>query len=54
MNESRWKAQEGPACTSSALLECLSPEDHVWSDRMVPWLKISDGLPQYNRGRFDT
>lgn len=31
----------------------IAPEDHVWCDRMVPWLKLDDGLPRYGRGRFD-
>jgi hypothetical protein len=31
--------------------EAVSPEDHVWCDRMLPWVKISDGLPRYKRGR---
>ena len=31
----------------------LAPEDHVWCDRMLPWLKMTDGLPRYKRGRFD-
>ena len=31
----------------------VSPEDHVWCDRMVPWLRISDGLPRYKLGRYD-
>ena len=32
----------------------ITPEDHVWCDRLVPWLKLDDGLPRYGRGRFDT
>ena len=31
----------------------VSPDDHVWCDRMLPWVKISDGLPRYKRGRYD-
>jgi hypothetical protein len=31
--------------------DAVSPEDHVWSDRMLPWVKISDGLPRYKLGR---
>lgn len=31
----------------------VSPDDHVWCDRMLPWVKISDGLPRYKLGRFD-
>ena len=29
----------------------VKPDDHVWCDRMLPWVKISDGLPRYKRGR---
>lgn len=32
----------------------VSPEDHVWCDRMVPWVKITDGLQRYKLGRYDT
>lgn len=31
----------------------LRPEDHVWAQRMLPWLRLEDGLPRYRRGRFD-
>ena len=34
-------------------VEGVEPEDNIWCDRMVPWLKISDGLHRYNLGRFD-
>jgi len=34
-------------------VDAVSPEDHVWCDRMVPWVKLSDGLPRYKLGRFD-
>jgi hypothetical protein len=30
----------------------VEPEDHVWSIRMVPWVKFADRLPQFERGRF--
>jgi hypothetical protein len=33
--------------------DAVIPEDHVWCDRMVPWLKIADGLPRYKLGRCD-
>lgn len=33
--------------------ERVPPDDHVWCDRMLPWVKLSDGLPRYNRGRND-
>ena len=31
----------------------VSPEDHVWCERKVPWLNLGDDLPQYKFGRFD-
>lgn len=31
----------------------ILPEDHVWSERMVPWLKLADGLPRFARSRYD-
>lgn len=31
----------------------VAPEDHVWSDRMIGWVKMADGLPRYRLGRFD-
>jgi hypothetical protein len=31
----------------------VSPEDHVWCDRMVPWLRIADELPRYKLGKYD-
>ena len=34
-------------------VDTVSPEDHVWCDRMVPWLKLADGLPQYKIGKYD-
>lgn len=34
--------------------DAISPEDHVWCDRMVPWLSLADGLPRYKLGRYDT
>jgi hypothetical protein len=34
-------------------VDAVSPEDHVWCDRMVPWVKLSDGLPRYGLGRSD-
>ena len=32
--------------------ETVQPEDHVWSDRMLPWIRLSDGLPRYARSRY--
>lgn len=34
-------------------LEGIAPQDHVWADRMAPWVDPRDGLPRYARGRFD-
>ena len=31
----------------------VSPEDHVWCDRMAPWIALADGLPRYKLGRDD-
>jgi len=33
--------------------EGAAPDDHVWCDRMLPWVKVADGLPRYRRGRND-
>ena len=30
--------------------EDVTPEDHVWSDRMISWLRIDDGLPRHGKG----
>lgn len=32
----------------------LKPDDHVWFDRKVPWLKVDDGLPRYGLSRGDS
>ena len=32
----------------------LEPDDHVWFDRRVPWLKFEDGLPRYGLSRKDS
>ncbi len=29
--------------------EIVKPEDHVWASRMLPWLKINDGLPRHEQ-----
>lgn len=29
----------------------LVPEDHIWCDRMLPWIKPEDGLPRYKLER---
>ena len=31
--------------------EALEPRDHVWSDRMLSWIRMDDGLPRLPRGR---
>ena len=40
------------AC-SLDVAEAVVPDDHVWCDRMLPWVKLSDGLPRYKRGKND-
>ena len=29
----------------------VEPEDHVWCDRMVPWIHLDDDLPRYDLAR---
>lgn len=31
--------------------EEVAPEDHVWCDRMLPWLRVADDLPKFSRTR---
>ncbi|MFQ6022593.1 MAG: GFA family protein [Acidiferrobacterales bacterium] len=31
----------------------IVPRDHVWTQRRLPWIKLADGLPQYNQERND-
>jgi hypothetical protein len=33
--------------------EALTPEDHVWCDRMLSWVRPGDGLPRFARSRDD-
>ena len=40
------------ACSLDTL-EPVAPEDHIWCDRMAPWIVLADGLPRYNLGKFD-
>ena len=42
--------------TASSLdrLDPVTPEDHVWCDRMAPWIVLADGLPRYSRGKYDS
>ena len=30
----------------------ITPEDHVWSDRMLSWVRMTDDLPRYKRSRY--
>ena len=34
--------------------DAVTPEDHIWCDRMVAWIKLADGLPRYKLGKYDT
>lgn len=29
--------------------ERLSPEDHIWTDARLRWLRVDDGLPEYSQ-----
>ena len=40
------------ACSLDTL-DRVTPEDHVWCDRMAPWIVLADGLPHYCRGKYD-
>ena len=31
----------------------LTPDDHVWFDRRLPWVPADDGLPRFARSRRD-
>lgn len=31
----------------------LRPEDHVWTEREIPWARLQDGLPRYRFRRQD-
>ena len=31
--------------------DAVIPEDHVWGDRMVSWLRMDDGLPRHGKRR---
>jgi hypothetical protein len=31
--------------------DAVTPEDHVWCDRQVPWLELADNLPRYRLQR---
>jgi hypothetical protein len=29
----------------------ITPEDHTWTERQLPWIVLADGLPRYSRER---
>lgn len=31
--------------------EDFRPQDHIWVERQLPWIKFGDGLPRYHRYR---
>jgi hypothetical protein len=31
--------------------EGMEPDDHVWCDRVLPWLRLADDLPRYGLSR---
>jgi hypothetical protein len=31
--------------------DALVPEDHIWCERMLPWIKPEDGLPRFGLSR---
>ena len=31
----------------------VGPQDHTFTASQVPWLKLADGLPSYQRSRFE-
>jgi hypothetical protein len=31
--------------------EEITPQDHLWTESAVPWLKLADNLPRYPRSR---
>ena len=33
--------------------EAIRPEDHIFTESAVPWLRMDDGLPRYRRSRKD-
>ncbi len=38
------------ACSLDAP-EDLRPQDHLWVCRMLPWIRLADGLPRHDRDR---
>lgn len=43
-------AEPGFICITSASLdnpERVTPQDYIWCDRLIPWVKLDDGLKQY-------
>jgi len=33
--------------------DSFEPEDHVWCDRELRWLRLQDGLPRFRRSRHE-
>ncbi|HEX7811361.1 MAG TPA: GFA family protein [Burkholderiales bacterium] len=33
--------------------ESVVPVDHIWTQRRIPWIKLDDGLPQFEQSRDD-
>jgi hypothetical protein len=31
--------------------DSLVPDDHIWCERMLPWVELADGLPRHARWR---
>lgn len=29
--------------------ECITPDDHVWTEDQISWFSIEDGLPRFSR-----
>ncbi len=34
--------------------EVVEPQNHVWCDRMLPWIELADELPRYGLERGET
>jgi hypothetical protein len=31
--------------------ETITPADHIWTKRQIPWIKLADGLPRFETNR---
>jgi len=31
--------------------DTITPEDHIWTKRQIPWIKLADGLPRFETNR---